>query len=115
FSSMNECIEPPRENRASIELLRQTAYMFNVNALHRSFFNHAIKLHTGDLNQTWRDVETRTSQLSRYFRSPARERWPWLPSPLTPRQVAIVILEKNPPLRRAARFVRSIWRSLQMQ
>jgi Flp pilus assembly protein TadD len=70
FSSAKECIEPMKENRASIELLRQTAHMFNVNALHRSFFDHAIKLHTGDLNEKWAAVERSTASLSKHFRSP---------------------------------------------
>ena len=72
FSSANECIEPMQENWASIELLRQTAYMFNVNALHRSFFDHAIKLHTGDLNEKWVAVERSTAGLSKHFRRPPR-------------------------------------------
>src|SRR5262249_8763453 len=58
--------------RASIELLRQTAYMFNVNALHRSFFDHAIKLHTGDLNENWIAVERRTAGLSKHLKPPPR-------------------------------------------
>jgi hypothetical protein len=70
FSSATECIEPMKENRASIELLRQTAYMFNVNALHRSFFDHAIKLHTGDLNEKWAAVENSTAGLARHFAPP---------------------------------------------
>jgi tetratricopeptide (TPR) repeat protein len=72
FSSASECIEPMKENRASIELLRQTAYMFNVNALHRSFFDHAIKLHTGDLNEKWLAVERSTAGLSKHFLAPPR-------------------------------------------
>jgi hypothetical protein len=72
FSSLDERTEPMWENRASVTLLRATAHLFNVNALHRSFFDHAIKLHTGDLNEAWLAVEKSTSTLSRHFRSSNR-------------------------------------------
>ena len=74
FSSIKEAIEPLQERRASPEFLRATAYMFNVNPLHRSFFDHAIKLHTGDLNDTWLEVERSTADLSKHFRFPPRQR-----------------------------------------
>jgi hypothetical protein len=67
FSSISENIEPPRKRRASIQALITTAYMFNVNALHRSYFKHAIKLHTDDLNEHWLKLEKNTTHLARHF------------------------------------------------
>jgi hypothetical protein len=74
FSSMHENIEPPRKRRAGIQALIATAYMFNVNALHRFYFRHAIKLHTGDLNDRWSEIEKSTAHLDRYFRNRSRAR-----------------------------------------
>ena len=108
FSSLSECIEPMRKNRARVSLLRQTAYMFNVNPLHRSFFDHAIKLHVGDLNDAWRAIEVSTASLSRQFRAPIRENFPWL---ISAQNGIISAIRKVPPLRSAARFVRLIWRN----
>jgi hypothetical protein len=81
LSSIEDCAEPVRQNKSSAKLLRQTAYLFNVNALHRSFFKQAIRLHVGDLNDRWTEFEESTAVLSRGFRS-FEERFPFIPRPL---------------------------------
>jgi hypothetical protein len=113
FSSASDCIQPMREQRASIALLRQAAFLPNVNALHRSFFDSAIRLHTGELTDQWSEIERSTATLSQHFRPLLHERSPWLRPLRSPRELAIFALERVPPLRRAARFLRSRWRAMQ--
>jgi hypothetical protein len=63
-ASSAENLEPHYANRASAGGLRRSAYLWNVNGLHRLLFFHAIKLHVGDLDDEWRRVEEESCLLA---------------------------------------------------
>jgi hypothetical protein len=64
LSNPNEHIEPVSPNYMSLTLLQKTAYLENVNALHRIFFTKAIKLHTEDLDNDWERLERETAAIA---------------------------------------------------
>lgn len=56
--------QPLELNEASIEKLRSVAYSVLANPLHRYYFTKAIKLHSGELNEKWAQVERDTGLLA---------------------------------------------------
>jgi hypothetical protein len=53
-----------------IETLRRTAHGSMANALHRHFFSKAMKLHTGDLDEDWRQAEAATAWMAVAIQTP---------------------------------------------
>ena len=63
FTSRNDSLVELSANRANATLIRRTAYLSNVNTVHRYFFTQAIKLHTTDLDDDWERLEEDTGHL----------------------------------------------------
>jgi hypothetical protein len=63
-----------RSRQFSVERVRRFAYGHPtfVDALHRSFFTKAIKMHVGELDEEWRRVEAETAKIADAVLQPPR-------------------------------------------
>jgi hypothetical protein len=59
----DERFTPLEQNSPDVERIRAMAYSPLVNPLHRAYFTRAIKLHAGELNDTWANLEKSTAPL----------------------------------------------------
>jgi hypothetical protein len=64
LSSGDAWYSEPSNRPGSVEDLKKTAFHIIVNPLHRMFFTKALKIHTGDLDEEWHELEEATGLLA---------------------------------------------------
>lgn len=76
-----------RHEPFDIELVRTSAHSRVVNELHRHFFTKSLKLHTGDLDHSWEELEQSTAWILDAIKIPPKPEEK--PSDLTPPEVPV--------------------------